>query len=248
VGDGEWGKTRPIDALDGLGLLGPDITYVHCNSIRDEELARIADTGGTASVAPDVELQMGHGWPATGRLLEAGVRPSFSIDVCSSNGGDMFGTMRTAIGCQRGLDNAAAEAAELDASSLDRLELSCRDVVEFATLQGARACGLDDRLGSITVGKQADLIVLRGDALALTPMNNPEGAIVYNAHPGLVDTVIVAGKVVKRGGQLVGVDLDRVRRLAVESRDFLFGEAVKNPRIADAAIGGRWIPAVHSKA
>jgi 5-methylthioadenosine/S-adenosylhomocysteine deaminase len=245
VGDGEWGKTRPIAALDRLELLGPDITYVHCNTIGDDELNRIAATGGTASVAPDVELQMGHGWPATGRLLRAGIRPSFSIDVCSSNGGDMFGTIRTAIGCQRGLDNAAAEAAGLNASSLDQLELSCRDVVEFATLQGARACGLDARIGTITPGKEADLIILRGDALAMTPMNNPEGAIVYNAHPGLVDTVIVAGRIVKRDGRLLEVDLDRVRRLAVESRDFLFGEAVKNPRIADAAIGGAWRPAVH---
>jgi cytosine/adenosine deaminase-related metal-dependent hydrolase len=246
VGDGEWGKTRPIDALDGLGLLGPDVTYVHCNTIGDDELARIAATGGTASVAPDVELQMGHGWPATGRLLRAGIRPSLSIDVCTSNGGDMFGTIRTAIGCQRGLDNAAAEAAGESASSRDEIGLTCRDMVEFATMQGAIACGLDNRIGSIAPGKEADVIVLRGEALAMTPLNNPEGAIVYNAHPGLVDTVVVAGVVRKRDGELVGVDLDRVRRLAVESRDFLFSEAVKSPRIADAALGGSWRPAPHT--
>jgi cytosine/adenosine deaminase-related metal-dependent hydrolase len=248
VGDGEWGKARPIEAMDRAGLLGPDITYVHCCTVADDELDLVAASGGTASVSPDVELQMGHGWPATGRLLRAGVRPSFSIDVCTSTGGDMFGTIRTAIGCQRGLDNAAAEAAGVNASSREQLELSCRDVVEFATLQGARACGLDHRIGTIAPGKEADLIVLSGDALALTPLNNPEGAIVYNAHPGLVETVVVAGKVVKRDGRLVGVDLDRVRRLALESRDYLLGEAVKNPRIADAAIGGRWLPAPYSSA
>jgi 5-methylthioadenosine/S-adenosylhomocysteine deaminase len=246
VGDGEWGKTHPIDALDSRGLLGADVTYVHCNTIGDDELDRIAATGGTASVAPDVELQMGHGWPATGRLLRAGIRPSFSIDVCTSNGGDMFGTIRTAIGCQRGLDNADAEAAGVHASSRDEIGLTCRDMVDFATLQGAVACGLDSRIGSLTPGKDADLIVLRGDALALTPLNNPEGAIVYNAHPGLVDTVIVAGTVVKRHGELVGVDLARIRRLAVESRDFLFGKAVESPRIADAAIGGAWRPVPYS--
>jgi cytosine/adenosine deaminase-related metal-dependent hydrolase len=234
--------------MDRAGLLGPDITYVHCCTVADDELDLVAASGGTASVSPDVELQMGHGWPATGRLLRAGVRPSFSIDVCTSTGGDMFGTIRTAIGCQRGLDNAAAEAAGVNASSREQLELSCRDVVEFATLQGARACGLDHRIGTIAPGKEADLIVLSGDALALTPLNNPEGAIVYNAHPGLVETVVVAGKVVKRDGRLVGVDLDRVRRLALESRDYLLGEAVKNPRIADAAIGGRWLPAPYSSA
>ncbi len=65
----------------------------------------MADNGVTASISPDIELQMGHGWPATGRLLDAGIRPSLSIDVCSSNGGHLFGTMRATIGTQRGFDN-----------------------------------------------------------------------------------------------------------------------------------------------
>jgi cytosine/adenosine deaminase-related metal-dependent hydrolase len=206
----------------------------------DDELKMIADSGGTASVAAAVELQMGHGWPATGRLLDAGIRPSFSIDVCSAIGGDMFGAMQTAISSQRGLDNGAADEAGV--SLVEELRLSCKDVVEFATVQGARACGLDDKIGSLTPGKEADLILIKTDTLSLTPMNNPWGAIVYAAHPGNVDTVLVKGRVVKRDGKLLDADVEKVRRLALETRDYLLAEAPEDPTIADARTGGDWIP------
>jgi 5-methylthioadenosine/S-adenosylhomocysteine deaminase len=236
-GDGEWGKGRPIAALAERGLLGPTMTFVHCNSLADDELKLMADAGVTASCSPDIELQMGHGWPATGRLMEAGIRPSLSIDVCSSNGGHLFGTMRATIGTERGFDNEAAR--DRGEASVSELEITCRDVLEFATIEGARACGLDSRIGSLTPGKRADLILVRTDDFGMTPMNNPVGAFVYNAHPGLVDTILVDGKVVKRDGRLVDVDAARVRRLAVESRDDILRRADgKN----GAHLGGDWIP------
>ena len=244
VGDGEWGKTRPVAWMHEQGMLTDEVTYVHCNTLGDDELAMIADTGGTASVSADVEVQMGHGWPATGRLLDAGIRPSLSIDVCTSHGGDMFGAMRATIAAQRGLDNAAAEAA----SDADALRLSCRDVLSFATIEGARACGLDDRIGSLTPGKDADVILIRTDSLAMTPLNNASGAVVYNAHAGMVDTVLVAGRVVKRDGELVSVDVPRIRRLAVETRDHLLAQAHDDPRLANATLGGDWIPAAYTAA
>jgi cytosine/adenosine deaminase-related metal-dependent hydrolase len=248
VGDGEWGKTRPVEWLNERGLMGPEVTYVHCNTLGDDELAMIAATGGSASVSADIELQMGHGWPATGRLLDAGVAPSLSIDVCVSNGGHMFGTMRAVVGTQRGLDNAAIEASGAHASSLDRLRLSCRDVLRFATIEGAKACGLDAKIGSLTPGKEADLILIRADSLGMTPMNNPAGAVVYNAHPGLVDTVLVAGKIVKRHGALVDVDTARVRRLAVETRDYLLEQARSVPKLAGLTLGGDWLPEAYAAA
>ncbi len=237
AGDGEWGRHRPIAALAEHGLLGPTMTFVHCNSLADDELAMMADAGASASISPDIELQMGHGWPATGRLLDAGIRPSLSIDVCCSNGGHLFGTMRATIGTERGWDNA--QARERGESSVSRMELTCRDVLEFATIEGARACGMDRRIGSLTPGKRADVIVVRADSFGMTPLNNPVGAFVYNAHPGLVDTVLVDGEVVKRGGVLLGVDAARVRRLAIESRDDIMGRADGQ---AGARIGGDWIP------
>jgi 5-methylthioadenosine/S-adenosylhomocysteine deaminase len=233
AGDGEWGKGRPIAQLAERGLLSATQTYVHCNSLADDELAMMADAGCTASISPDIELQMGHGWPATGRLLEAGVRPSLSIDVCCSNGGHLFGTIRATIGTQRGFDQAAAGGA------LKELQLTCRDVLEFATIEGARAVGLDTKVGSLTPGKRADIILIRTDNFGMTPLNNPIGAVVYNAHPGLVDTVLVDGRVVKRDGTLVGVDVARVRRLAVESRDDILRRA---DGANGARLGGDWIP------
>jgi 5-methylthioadenosine/S-adenosylhomocysteine deaminase len=237
AGDGEWGRNRPIAQLAAAGLLGPTMTFVHCNSLADDELAMMADAGATASISPDIELQMGHGWPATGRLLAAGIRPSLSIDVCASNGGHLFGTMRATIGTERGFDNERAR--ERGEASVSTMELTCRDVLEFATIEGARACGMENRIGSLTPGKRADVIVVRADSFGMTPMNNPVGAFVYNAHPGLVDTVLVDGAVVKRGGTLVGVDHARVRRLAVESRDDILARA---GGAAGARLGGDWIP------
>jgi 5-methylthioadenosine/S-adenosylhomocysteine deaminase len=239
VGDGEWGKNRPVAWMHENGLTGPDVTYVHCNTIADDEIQMIADTGGTASVAADVEMQMGHGWPATGRLLDAGVRPSLSIDVCSSNGGHMFGAMRTTLGVQRALDHAAAGGA---GTVLDSLRVTCRDVVSFATIEGARTLGLDDRIGSLTPGKAADVILVATDQLALSPLNHAYGALVYNSHPGLVDTVLVNGAIVKHNGTLQHLDAARLRRLAEGSRDFLFADAQRTTHLSEARPGGSWIP------
>jgi 5-methylthioadenosine/S-adenosylhomocysteine deaminase len=236
-GDGEWGKNRPVAQLAERGLLGPTMTFVHCNTLADDELTMMADAGVSASISPDIELQMGHGWPATGRLLEAGIRPSLSIDVCCSNGGHMFGTIRATIGTERGFDNE--HARDRGAASVDEMELTCRDVLEFATIEGARACGLDNKIGSLTPGKRADVILIRADSFGMTPLNNPIGQVVYNAHPGLVDTVLVDGNPVKRRGEFVNVDAARVRRLAVESRDDILRRANGQN---GAKLGGDWIP------
>jgi cytosine/adenosine deaminase-related metal-dependent hydrolase len=236
-GDGEWGKGRPVEQLAERGMLGPTMTFVHCNTLADDELSLMAANGVSASVSPDIELQMGHGWPATGRLLSAGIRPSLSIDVCSSNGGHLFGTMRAAIGTQRGFDNERAR--DEGKPSVDRMGVTCRDVLEFATIEGARACGLDSKIGSLSPGKLADVILVRADGFAMTPLNNPVGQFVYNAHPGLVDTIFVDGTLVKEGGMLVGPDYARVRRLAIESRDDIIRRADgKN----GFKLGGDWTP------
>lgn len=239
VGDGYWGKSGPIRKMKDDGLLSDRITYVHCCTLGDDELQMIADSGGTASVAADVEMQMGHGFPATGRLLKHGIRPSFSIDVCSSNGGDMFGLMRTAIGMQRALDNApAVETGEV----VERIGLSVNDVLQFATIDGAHAAGLSGVTGSLVVGKAADIVILDDRSLALTPLNNPIGAVVYNSHPGLVRDVFVQGVRVKKEGQLVGVDFDALRARAIASRDYIVGEW------PEAKLDGSWHPDLATQA
>ena len=204
VGNGEMAKDRPLAWLHDEGLMGDDVTYVHCNAVGDDELAMIAATGGTASCSPDIELQMGHGWPATGRLLKAGIRPTISIDVCSSNGGHMFGAMRSLIGTQRGFDHAEAQER---GEPLDHVPLSCREVVEFATIDGARACHLEDKVGSLAPGKQADLVMIRADDLNMQPVHDPVSTVVMQASLANIDSVMVAGRWKKRAGRLLDVDL-----------------------------------------
>ncbi|WP_420310624.1 amidohydrolase family protein [Streptomyces sp. YS-B37] len=213
------GTSRTVADLREHGLLRGTTTFVHANGITDEELRMLADAGASLSVSPDVELKMGFGSPVTGRALAAGVRPTLSVDDVPSAGGDLFSTMRTAFAVQRGLDGG----------------LRSRDLLEFTTIDAARSCGLDARTGSVTPGKDADLILLRTDDLTVFPVTDPAGSVVSAGHPGLVDTVLVAGQVVKRDGELVGVDLPALRARLLASRD----------RIAAAAgipVDGTWQP------
>ena len=218
------GTRRPVADLHEHGLLRDTTTFVHANGLGDEELRMLADAGSSVSISPDVELKMGFGWPMTGRVLAAGLRPTLSVDDVPSVGGDMFSTLRTAFAVQRGLDGG----------------LRSRDLLEFTTVDAARSCGLEARVGSITPGKDADIILLRTDDLTVFPVTDPAATIVSAGHPGLVDTVLVAGRVVKRDGALVGVDLPALRSRLLASRN----------RIAEAAgipLDGSWRPRPETK-
>ena len=97
--------------------------------------------------------------------------------------------------------------------------LTCRDVLEFATIEGARCAGLEHKVGTLTPGKEADIVMLAADRLNVWPLNNAPGAVVNVMNPGHIDTVFIAGKVKKWRGTLVGVDAPRVLRLVAEARD-----------------------------
>lgn len=194
---------RRVAALRDRGLLDDRTTVVQGNGISDDQVAMLADAGCSVSVSPDVEVKMGFGPPTTGRMLAAGIRPSFSVDDCPSAGGDMFSAMRTALAVQRGLDGG----------------LTTREVLAFATVDGAVACGRGARTGSITVGKDADLLLLDARDPSVFPVTDPVGTVVAAGHPGLVDTVYVAGRAVKRDGRLVGVDLPPLQDRLLASRD-----------------------------
>ncbi|GAN78455.1 amidohydrolase family protein [Acidisphaera rubrifaciens] len=232
AGDGLWGLNHPVDQLHSRGLLRDDTTYVHCCTLSDSEFKLIADTGGTASLSAEVELNMGHGNPATLGLLKHGCRPSISIDVCCSVGGDMFAQMRILMAGTRGFLNEEALARH---ALVDPLPITTRDILDFATVQGARACGLEGRTGSLTPGKQADIVMLDTYALNMFPINNPIGAVVEDAHVGNIDTVFVAGRIMKRHGKLVHADVRGLRGRMERSADALF-ERAGVPR------DGTWLP------
>lgn len=235
AGSGHWGFNRPVAQLQGRGLLYRDTVYVHCCTIADDELKMIADSGGHIATSPEVELNMGQGWPATLRALAAGLKPSISIDVTTSIGGDMFSAMRAMMASARASVNAKALA---ERRILDRPAITSRQVAEFATLAGARACALDHKVGSITVGKQADLVLLDTNTVGMMPMNYPIGSVVEAGHPGLVDSVMVAGRFVKRNGKLLGVDMAGLRRRVAAARDGLFERA-------GVPSDGSWLPVPH---
>ncbi|MGH8926419.1 MAG: amidohydrolase family protein, partial [Acidimicrobiia bacterium] len=208
VGVGTYGQDAKVQRFGEAGLLGSDTTYIHCTTLNDTEIQMIVDTGGTVSLASPVEMMMGHGMPPIQKFLDRGLRPSLSVDVETNVPADMFNQMRSILPLQR------AQAAR---SGKD--PVSTREVLAFATVEGARANGLDSKVGTLTPGKLADLILLRTDRMNVTPLNDPATAVVTGMDTGNVDTVIIGGRVMKQGGKLLHVDWPAVRRMALESRD-----------------------------
>jgi len=157
--------------------------------------------GVTFSVAPETEMTQGHGHPITGRLRDAGSAPSLGVDLESAIAGDMFTVARVALASQRALDNARTRAVtgQLPAQST----LSTSDALGWITIRGAQALGLQERVGSLTPGKQADIVLVRADGLSMRPVHDPVSTVVMQGSAANVDTVLVAGEFKKRGGRLL---------------------------------------------
>lgn len=215
------GRFGMIRQLADLALLGPDTTYIHCCYFSEEEWRLVADSGGTISIAPQVELQMGHGWPPVMKAIEYGLRPSLSIDVVTTVPGDMFTQIRAAFGAERARVNAIAWAAN---ENVPDTMLTARQLLEIATLNGARVAGVADRAGSLTPGKRADIVLIDARAINIAPVIDPVAAVTLAADVSNVDTVLVDGVVRKRHGRLVA-DLDAARGLVEDSRDRLLAAA-----------------------
>ena len=220
--------------LGDEGLMGPDNVYIHFTGATNDQMRRVKDTGGWLSIACPIEMAMRHGMPPIQQALDAGIRPSLSSDVETTMAADMFTQMRSVFTLQRALLNDRSIRGEKDLPPL----LNARDVIEFATLQGARADGMEAKVGTLTPGKEADIVMLRTDLPNTLPFNNAYGAVVTAMDTSNVDTVMVAGKVVKRAGKLVGVDLDRVGREAAASRDYLVGKLGWPRSVIDTSLSG----------
>jgi cytosine/adenosine deaminase-related metal-dependent hydrolase/ribose/xylose/arabinose/galactoside ABC-type transport system permease subunit len=221
VGVGSYGLDGKFEQFGRSGVLGPDTTYIHCTTLSDTEIQMIVDTGGTVSLAAPVEMMMGHGMPPIQRFLDRDLKPSLSIDVETNVPTDMFNQMRSVYALQRSVAAGQGKPA-----------ITARDVLEYATIEGARANGLDVKVGTLTPGKQADIIMLRTNRMNVTPRNGPATAVATGMDTGNVDTVMIAGRIMKQGGKLHHVDWPAVRRLASESRDFVIEKSgFKPPKI-----------------
>jgi cytosine/adenosine deaminase-related metal-dependent hydrolase len=225
------GRFGMINQLNNLGLLGPDTTYIHCCYFSEDEWRLVADSGGTISIAPQIEVQMGHGWPPVMKAIEYGLRPSLSIDVVTTAPGDMFTQIRSAFGTERARVNAEYWVKN---EPVPETMLTAKDMLEMATLNGAHVAGLEARTGSLTPGKRADVILIDARAINVAPVHDPVAAVTLCADVSNVDTVIVDGVVRKQRGVLVGVDMDRVRGLVENSRDHLLEAAAQRAAAAQA--------------
>jgi 5-methylthioadenosine/S-adenosylhomocysteine deaminase len=218
-----------VGQLNKAKLLGPDITHVHCNSLKDDEYNMIADSGGTVSVSAESEMHLGCGITPVPRLLAHGIRPSLSTDVPSVNSCDMFGALRTVLGTHRGMISQQM-LDHPDQKPVSRL--TTREMLEFATVRGAAATGLSAKVGRLVPGMQADVVLISYKRVGLFPLHNPTALVVMYATPADVDTVLVAGKVVKRGGKLQGVDYAALMREAEASADYLYSQSKMDARPA----------------
>lgn len=207
------------------GRFGPDNLFIHMTMIDDEAWKIAADSGAGVSLAVPIEMTMRHGMPPILKTLSLGVEPSLSSDVECTMSADFFTQMRSTMTLQRALINDAAIKGEKGLPDL----LTCRDVIRFATLRGAEDLWLGDKVGSLTPGKEADIVLLDATAINVTPLNNVPGAVVTLMDRSNVDTVIVAGKVRKWQGQLLDADIDKLRSELIASRDHIFQTAGIKP-------------------
>nr|WP_221380640.1 amidohydrolase family protein [Actinoplanes polyasparticus] len=214
VARGEGGSKKDIG-------LGPDVLLIHMTGMSDFAWKVARDAGAKVSVAVPVEMVMRHGTPPLLKIQEMGMEPSLSSDVETTMTADPFTLMRSALTVQRMLVNQAVLDQGGDHTGMPAL-LRTRDVLRFATANGADHLGLGHRTGSLTVGKEADIVLLNARALNVAPLNNAPGAVVSLMDRTNVETVIVAGEVRKWQGKLLDADLDQLSRELEKSRDYLF--------------------------
>jgi cytosine/adenosine deaminase-related metal-dependent hydrolase len=212
VAMGRWDQgDRTVEKLAVAGHLADDLLFVHGATLTDGELRAISESGASISCTPETELQMGMGRPVHARATKEQAATSLGIDIASNFSGDMFAQMRLLLQSERGFENEKLERPPRG------LDLRTRDVLELATIAGARAAGLEAVTGSLTPGKQADLIVTRTDSPHMAAVSNPVAALVLYAAASDVDMVLVGGRVLKENGKLSGIQWPKLRDRLRES-------------------------------
>ncbi|MEY9210905.1 amidohydrolase family protein [Thermobifida halotolerans] len=208
-------SSRAVQAWARQGLLGPHLTLIHATGLTGEAWRLVGDSGTTVSLAPTSDAQIGleTAIPAVDEALAVGVRPGLSIDVEVALAGDMFTQMRALHTVQR--MRAVNAVYGTDAVPT---RIGVHDVLDFATLQGARTNGLEELTGSLTPGKRADLLVVSAEDLNNMPLNDPVGTVVLGADARNITTVLVDGEPRKWNGQVLDVDLAALREQVHDSR------------------------------
>jgi 5-methylthioadenosine/S-adenosylhomocysteine deaminase len=208
------GRSRTIETLDRLRLLGPDVHHAHGSRFSGEDLDRIAATGGSIVACPTADVAMARTvgtdrYPVTGRAVAHGLLPALGTDTAARARTGLFEEMRLGLATER--ERAVAVAATRRETPV---HLTARDVLRFATVAGAAALGLQNRIGTLSPGKRADVAIVNGP---MAPWRDP-AAVVLEAGTADVDTVIIDGRVVKHAGRLTGPAARHARLLQEASR------------------------------
>lgn len=205
-----------VGEVAARGDLGPDVTVVHGTHLDDHDLDAIASNDVGFAVAPSMEMASGLGTPPLQALIDRGIRPGLATEDQLVAPGDLFAQMRSAQSVQ----HAASFSRKLGGEgSVPRL-LNTREVLRYATVDGAKVAGLGEDTGCLEPGRQADVVLLRTDRPNIAPVNDPIGAVVWGMDASNVDTVFVAGRPLVRGGALVA-DESHIRTLALAARERL---------------------------
>ena len=218
---GVWGATSDngIGHMYDAGLMTDQITYVHASSLSSESYQKIAATGGTVSVATESEQSAGQGYPSSWAIKRYNIPASLSMDTSVWWSADFFSTMRATLSAHRSRDHLEAHAKG-DTISVNKLR--AEDVLWMATMGGAKSLGMEDKIGSITVGKKADLLLIKNDqSPAMTPILNPSAHVVYQAGTADIHTVVVNGRVVKYEGVRIGLDIAPARDAVAKSVEYV---------------------------
>ena len=211
---GTFGMQPTFDQLGAAGMFGPDNIFIHMTGMSDDGWKYARDAGAHVSLSVPIEMHMRHGMPPIQKALDLGMQPSLSSDVECTMTADFFTQMRAMVTLQRAWANEKA----LGGQEYPKL-LSSLDAIRCATIEGARGLKLDHKTGSLTPGKEADIILLDAEAINVAPLHHVPGAVVTLRERTHVDSVFVAGTVRKWKGTLLGYDIARLRRDLEASRD-----------------------------
>jgi 5-methylthioadenosine/S-adenosylhomocysteine deaminase len=209
------------------GVLGSHNIFNHCTRVPQETWNLFADAGVNVTVNPRSDALFGFDDEtfAYQQAIDHGLTPALGIDLDTAFGSDLFGEMHALFGQQRSAMRYRRFRGEANVPA----PISVEAVLEAATVNGARAAGLERSIGTLTPGKQADIIMVRTNGVAVFPITNAIGAIVQAVERSDVDTVMVAGEVRKRAGKLLDVDLAKLKADVNASREYLLGASGYRP-------------------
>ncbi|KAF4457107.1 putative cytosine deaminase [Fusarium austroafricanum] len=229
LGPYDLAHRQVVQHLADEGILGPDLVFSHGASFTDSEFNALKESGAAIVSTPDTELQMGMGFPIAFPATDRGCHACLGIDITSNQGNDFIAQMRLALQARRAQENEQSFPLSINRKT--------GDVLRLGTLGGAEVMRMENLIGSITVGKKADLVVIRCDDIESIPVGDPVGSVVFHSSMKDIDTVIIDGKIKKQDGKLV-MDWEKVKEDVVRRSEGIKKDAAKFDL---AAIRQKWL-------